>query len=415
MSIREMTWECDPELEREARRMFARAMEKVLSFPKAKSNAHGGRDGEELALRALLVMPRFENPDISMEPKMQDAWETLLQSAGTLCYLGFEEEIAQYRPRVQALWPAVEKWRLEDPLEYLEQGFFELVQLEPQLRRAALLDPEEDTQGEQLELQEHVVEIFAMRDDLQLSMKGCEALWGRELPLCAQAAENLAVFDQKVWAMSYLLLPFNERRRRRLFWVKPSMQADFWWWERGIAYPRNILQSLADAAQLLYDFPEAEEFLESLRKNLSVVSDWMRASSPHAQVADSFEEVTLRERLQTAGGVGDGPIRLAASSVGGEGRMIHEDEDCGVYVASNQLHVFLKKEITPENNRFSFLPTAYIRLTGGGEILPSSETPGINAAFSLDDPGFSASGGVLMVQCGEYQRELPLDSILQEH
>ncbi len=404
-----MQWKCDEKLAAEARRLFTENLKKALDHARPQR-----QELPEGTMKLLLVRPSLQRQsEFDAQTRPVEAWEVLLDAAGTLCCLGLESEVARQRSAARSLWSAIREWMETWDCRDLEEGVMELSWMEKPLRRLALADPGEERLAESVPLQERVVEILSRRDRLQLAMKACQALWDADVPLSEEAAEVVAVFDLKVREMGYLFLPFNERRRERLLWMAPEAQEDFWWWGRGIEYPREVLRSFLDVAQVLQEFPEAEDFLRELRDGIDASDALMRWAAHAPEDAD----LTLRGLLlafpETP--VHDAVSLAAASSGSRDVRAIFEDGDFGVYVDARRkrLHVFLKEIAEEDKALLEVLPTAYIRFFGQDlEMLPAHDRKGESAWFDLEDPAFLAPGATLFVQCGQRLRELKLDARL---
>ena len=380
--------------------------------------------GEELATRLAAAGPGAARED-------DDAREDLLlffEVVGTLHYLGEAPRAKTWRPRLSAFDPAAIQAALARWVpEALERAADTLDDLREPLERAAApaaaRDPEELEGARDEALFAQVVDALRPRDRFELVRAGARWWTDREPGFSPEARELVELFDEAVREGLFLTVGMNRRRRDRLMWIKPELQAPFWWWARGCSLPEDALGSLFTAVEVMRVFPEAGLFFDELRATAAGLDAWIARQGDPATAAPVGP---LRERLrpppeqpkpahERRSDADLSPIRLAAegSSVFNHWHTLYKDDHVLVNSFGHHLRVNLIKPILEgDPNPFAHLPLAYIEVPGAPlRLRPVNEEPGRGALFDLDDPAFDAPAALLHVQCADRQLKLRLHEL----
>jgi len=380
--------------------------------------------GEELAAQLAAAGPAAARDD----DDARDDLLLFLEVVGTLHFLGEAALAKPWRLRLaafgaDAIQAALDRW-IPEELDAAADG---LVELREPLERAAApadaRDPDELEGDRDGALFAQVVEALRPRDRVELVRAGARWWLDREPKLASEARELVEVFDETARANLFLTVGMNARRRDRLMWIRPDLQAPFWWWARGCALPEDALGSLFTAVEVIREFPEAGKFFDELRATASGLDAWI---ARRAAAGAAAAEISLRERLrpppkqaapapEKRSDADLSPIHMAAagSSVVMLWHTLYKDDYVLVQSFDHFLRVNLKKPVLEgDPNPFAHLPTAYIEVPGAPmRLRPVKAESGRTAVFDLDDPAFDAPAALLHVQCADRQLKLRLHEL----
>jgi hypothetical protein len=155
-----------------------------------------------------------------------------------------------------------------------------------------------------------VLRALALRDRADQLVGGATALLGRPPELDRESRMFLDEFDGVVRPALFHVIPLNAARLTLLDSVAPAERARLWWYAQGADLAPTGLDALAQAAEVIFCFPEAATDLEELRQAESALQnlareavrcrDMVREHVKRGEFLVLADERTLESQRQTA-------------------------------------------------------------------------------------------------------------------